>query len=178
MFHKFVGCGDCSGTINFKKSTRRAQQEFRRGSEQRVGRSSRTIWLFQCINHRTSLCLRLPHLVVHCTKWNCPPACHPPTDTVQAVSKLRPKQTPRIADYLQPEQNVEILISIRCLTIFLLCPRILSSLSTASTWTKVLRVANCSPLSVHQSRALCQFTLKNVRSGFIIESGRPILKSF
>jgi hypothetical protein len=83
------------------QSIRRAQQESRRGCKKCMSRASRSIWLIQWITRRTSLCLLLLYLEIHCTKWLCPLACHPASDTVHAASGLCPKQTPRNHNQLQ-----------------------------------------------------------------------------
>jgi hypothetical protein len=138
------------------QSTRRAQQEARRGCEECLSSYSRAIWRIQWIIRRTSLGLLLHYLVVHLPKWICPLACHPATGTVHAASRLRPMQTPTTNHYLQQSEKFKFQSQITFSLFFLLNPRLFSFFDTASTWTKVLRLANCIPLSVHQSRALYQ----------------------
>jgi len=140
------------------KSTWRVQQESRRACTKYISSSSRTIGRLEWIKRRKSLGLLLHHLVGHFAKWHCPLVCHPPTGTVHAASGLCPKQTPRKHPYLQQSGKFKFLSQFAVSLLFLLCPRLLSSLSTASNWLAVLRVANCIPLSVHHSRALYQFT--------------------
>ena len=94
------------------QSTRRAQQETRRGSDECLSRGCRTIWLNQCINRHTSLCLRLIDTDIHCTKWLCPLACHPASDTVHAASGRCPKQTPTHHDHLQQSEKLKFLSQI------------------------------------------------------------------
>jgi hypothetical protein len=153
------------------KSTRRAQQESRRGCAKCLSISSRPIWLFQCINRRTSLGLLLHHLVVHCAKWNCPLACHPPTGTVHVVSGLCQRQTPRNYKELQQSEMLKFKSQIAFSLFFLPYPRLVSSLSTAFTWLKVLRVGNCIPLSVQKSRALYQVTFLKQKNKSVQNSG-------